>query len=201
MKHGSSHVVADLGRYEKIKGLGIHDNRVDANLLPDQFFVRAGLAPRLRTKLRPDILVARPMRSSLCGKRKQSTDCGTAKRIDVVEIGYTSEGRYRDKLEEKQHQHDELVDLLVMAGHKVKTHVIVLGSAGGLFKSTTQALLDLGVQCTRCDKLLRRLHAHSIHWLHTLVTSCAEPSGLEKRAHGPSIQRGSCKPLCSAESC
>ena len=182
-KHGSSHVVADLGRYEKIKGLGIHDNRVDANLLPDQTFVRAGLAPRLRTKMRPDILMARPMRSNLCRKRKRSTDCGTAKRIDVVEIGYTSEGRYRDKLEENQHQHDELVALLVMAGHKVKTHVIVLGSAGGLFKSTTQALLDLGVERTRGDKLLRRLHAHSIHWLHTMVKKRRQLES--SHMHGP----------------
>ena len=169
-KHGASHVVADLGRYEKVKGLGIDDNRVDKDLLPDQAFVRAGLSRQMRSKMRPDILMARPINmGSNCRKRKRIMERCSAQHIDVVEVGYTSEGRYHDKLEEKLNQHKELVNLLTLAGHTVKTHVIVLGSTGGLFRSTTEALVALGVEHTRCNKLLRRLHVHSIRWLHTMV--------------------------------
>ena len=80
---------------------------------------------------------------------------GTA---NIIEIGYTSEGRYHEKLAEMQEQHAQLVTLLESQGYQVETNTIVLGSSGGIFKSTTEALENLGVEFNRRKKLLQRLY-------------------------------------------
>ena len=168
-KHGAYHTMADVGRYSKVKALGIYDNRIDNKILPDATFRRHNLHPGTRNKLRPDIMVLGPSRKSQKRKRDCEEERPTIGMANIVEIGYTSEGRYHEKLAEKQEQHAQLLMLLESQGYQVVTNTIVLGSSGGIFKSTTEALENLGIEFNRRRKLLQRLHIHGIKWLHTIV--------------------------------
>ena len=168
-KHGAYHIMADVGRYSKVKALGIHENRIDKKILPDATFRRHNLNPRNRNKLRPDIMVINSSKRPLKRKRDSEEGRATIGTAYIVEIGYTSEGRYHEKLAEKQEQHAQLVTLMESQGYQVVINTIILGSSGGIFKSTTEALEDLGVDFNRRKRLLQRLHIHSVRWLHTTV--------------------------------
>ena len=163
---GNHYVVADIGSSEKMRGLGAFDNRVN-RIVSEQDMETLGYEPSIRDKLRPDILLIGGRQA--CGKRKRTTRNTTARPIaHIAEIGYTAEGRYRDKELEKQEQHQQLRNILRKLGYKVKVHTIILGSAGGIFKNMDN-LAKLGIDKARCDMLKRRLHIHSITWLHNII--------------------------------
>ena len=143
----------------------------------EQDMERLGYEPDIPDKLRPYILLIGGKQA--CGKTKRAIrntnarpTAHTAEVLIVSEIGYriciTAEGRYRGKELEKQEQHQQLRSILRKLGHKVKVHTITLGSAGGIFKSIDN-LAKLGIDKARCDILKRKLHIHSITWLHNII--------------------------------
>ncbi len=180
-RHGNHHIVADIGRYDKVKDLGVHDNRVNESILSDRTLVDQGESLDIRDLLRPDIMtVSAPSNALEADKRqrlrKRARNSRTLREtrrghtIRIVEIGYTSEGRYMEKVQEKNQQHEKLQDLLKTEGHRVQQSNVILGSSGGIFKSTLDTLEDLGIVKERRVKLAKRLHEHSIKWLHAIVT-------------------------------
>ena len=63
------------------------------------------------------------------------------------------------------------MELLGASGYTVHdiVHNIILGSAGGIFKASMDELASLGIDKDRLKLLTRKLHEHSIHWLHTII--------------------------------
>jgi hypothetical protein len=87
-----------------------------------------------------------------------------------MELGYSSDTRYMDKVMEKKEQQAELCKLLAAEGYDVKLLPIVLGSAGTLFKCLDRATKEMDIPNARKQKLYSKLHLHSIHSLQNLVS-------------------------------
>ena len=167
---GNIKVMADLGSEEKMRGLGAYSQRISKAVISDRCLEQHGLDKQIRKKLRPDLMLQLDPGFEMCGKRKRGNGAQIRERVmHVVEIGYTSEGRYHEKLAEKKAQHQQLQALLKASGFTVHVHEIILGSTGGIFEASMQALAALGIDKDRCKKLERKLHVHSILWLHTIV--------------------------------
>ena len=86
-----------------------------------------------------------------------------------MEVGYTYEGRFNEKLAEKHQQHRQLNDLLEAQGFQVKVIPVILGSTGGIFTISTDGLEQLGIDRTRRERLNRKLHHDAITWMHAIV--------------------------------
>ena len=87
----------------------------------------------------------------------------------IIEVGYSSETRYPQKIQEKKQQHDLLVRLLETEGFEAILEPIVLGTTGGIFTSTNSLLRQLGIEKTRLHRLNKKLHLHSILNMHNLI--------------------------------
>jgi hypothetical protein len=84
-----------------------------------------------------------------------------------MELGYSSDTRYMDKVMEKKEQ---LCKLLAAEGYDVILLPIVLGSAGTLFKCLDRATKEMDIPNARKKKLYSKLLLHSIHSLQNLVS-------------------------------
>ena len=95
--------------------------------------------------------------------------------IQLIEVGYCSDTRWQDKLQEKQTQHTELCkelrQALEQAGFVVEEHIIVLGTAGTVYKHDLKALKALGLTAKHASDLLTKLHIHAINKLQDVVIS------------------------------
>ena len=117
-KHGSNYIMADLGCYNKMEEMLVHDNRLSASILSDATLEQHGLSPATRPKFRPDIMTIeasseRVLSGRLARKRKfNGAKCRPGSRVKIVEVGYTSETRYHEKLQEKEMQHEQLIAML-----------------------------------------------------------------------------------------
>jgi hypothetical protein len=105
------------------------------------------------------------------GVRNVSTQINDRPReVWIVELGYSSDTRYMDKVTEKKQQHAELCKLLSVEGYDVKLLPVVLGSAGTLIKCLEQAAKKMDIPHARRKKLYSKLHLHSIHTIQNLVS-------------------------------
>jgi hypothetical protein len=74
------------------------------------------------------------------GNIKNSTQMtGRPTKIRFIELGYSSDTRYMDKVIEKEEHHAELCKMLAVEGYDVMLLPVVLGSAGTLFKCLDRA--------------------------------------------------------------
>jgi hypothetical protein len=87
-----------------------------------------------------------------------------------MELGYSSDTMYMDKVMETKQQHAELCKLLAAEGYDVMLLPIVLGSAGTLFQCLDRATKETDIPNARKKKLYSKLHLHSIHSLKNLVS-------------------------------
>ena len=94
--------------------------------------------------------------------------CGRGKAF-ILEVGYTNETRYEEKLQEKEQQHSTLIKLLEASGFEAVLCPIILGTIGGIFHSSKKALLELGVPRAAVEKLDQKLHVHSINSMHAII--------------------------------
>ena len=177
---GHHQIIADIGSDEKMRGLGAFDNRL-TNLLTDNDMTQPGLAPKIREKMRPDIMLVG--RTKMNGKRRRPRAQTERSVVHIAEIGYTSEGRYLGKIAEKQEQHRQLERILQSKGYIVKALTVILGSTGGIFTQSMAGLASMGVDKERCVVLTRKLHTHSVRWLHTIIKKrrCLEQGKLFRR--------------------
>jgi len=81
----------------------------------------------------------------------------TKLKVQVVEVGYTSDLSYQDKYVQKQEQHQRLLEALQRQGWTTQLHVIVLGVAATAFTTTTTALTSLGISPDRVKKCTKKL--------------------------------------------
>ena len=90
--------------------------------------------------------------------------------IQVIEVGYCTDTRWRAKVQEKQEQHATLMRALTDAGWKVDetAHVVVLGTCGTVYLSGLQALQRLGLSKQQGEALLEGLSEHAISVMHNM---------------------------------
>ena len=103
--------------------------------------------PTDRLKLRPDIMLVNVINQEAAGlgaaqsysvKRKRDGQHTALMRqvkkeeltIKIIETGYCSDTRYKEKLKEKKEQHSQLCRILEEEGHKLKVLPIILGTQG-----------------------------------------------------------------------
>lgn len=109
---------ADLGKH------GVSGKRLPSFILPQED--SDGLE-----KKRPDVirilnLPANPTAADIEAATRNKAEYP----VQVVEVGFTQDTRFVEKMEEKQAQHVDLVRLLQQAGWTVSYHVSLVGVAG-----------------------------------------------------------------------
>ena len=78
--------------------------------------------------------------------------------IHLVEVGYGLDTRWKETLEKKKQQHQRLKEALAQAGWtSVGEHVIVLGRAGRVNRSSQTTLEQLGLTSAQALKLMHKL--------------------------------------------
>ena len=95
-----------------------------------------------------------------------TTANGIARRVWIVEVGYCSDTRYLDKLQEKT---QELQGLLMDKGFKVTCLPIILGNSGEIYSTTESSLLQLGISHAAAQSLMLRLSDRAARYLHNLI--------------------------------
>ena len=89
-------------------------------------------------------------------------------KVLIVEVGYSSELRYKEKLQAKLVQHKQLMQALENAGYQCKVSPVVLGTTG-LFKSNLSCMTKAGVSYERSTAILRQLSTHAIDYMQTII--------------------------------
>ena len=179
-KHGNHVMIGDVGNAEKCMGLDFHSNRLPEWLLSDE---DCSTADSIRAKLRPDLMLISTTnqtaaRLDACKKRAQhGRRCGMLStghpdhpvKIMIVEIGYTSETRYDNKLQEKLAQHDRLKQALTSVGFEVNILPVILGTTGGVFNSNIDSFRAMGITQERALHLINKLSKHAIDYMQTII--------------------------------
>ena len=154
-KHGIFYLIADVGREEGLKELGVHSKRVPSYVLPDEYLQKLGvdlLACRsllqreeagCRSKMRPDLMIVEMTTAEQKIYLQQDNRSGRnvhalfpqmpnggPRRIWIVEGGYCSDTRYTDILQENKAQHQVLQAALRNYGYTVCVLPIILGFSG-----------------------------------------------------------------------
>jgi hypothetical protein len=151
---------------------GVSDNRIPAWILPD-------VPEATRLKMRPDILIIEGLDNDDVEAFKHMGDYrATAIRqytVHVIEVGYTANTRYLEKVKEKQQQHEQLCQALRAAGWNVQytaDHQVILGTGGDVYKPTVSLLNSLGVTDTaKCDSSLCKLSAWAVDKGRDIITN------------------------------
>jgi hypothetical protein len=95
---------------------------------------------------------------------------GRPRKMWLLELGYSSDIRYMDKVMEEKEQHAELCKLLAAEGYDVVLLPIVLGSAVALFKCLDRATKEMDIPNARKKKLYSKLHLQP--------TKCCVPTAI-----------------------
>ena len=180
--HGGFYTIADIGRDELIKDMGVSNKRIPNWLLPDSTLATSGIDPMDRNRIRPDILFVEmshqestmyrsnahalpELTTTVAQPSSPNTRGGTTERsrkIWVLEGGYTSDTRRLEKVREKHLQHERLMKALELRGYQAQLMPFVFGFGGTIFQQTMRDLGDLGVESTACKATLKEIHLQSI---------------------------------------
>jgi len=179
---------------------GVESTRLPEWLLPS-------VPPEQLKRMRPDILVVEGMPANSAQAYqalRASYDSRTSKRsraggpgrhrnindaqafrakcmIHVVEVGFTGNTRYMDKVAEKREQHNSLIQALRDEGWPVQYHIVVLGTGAFIFNDTVDALDNLKVPPAPKHSALLALHRLAAIKVHQIIVSRRK---IEKEAAG-----------------
>ena len=143
---GNCVMTGDIGNAEKCNAPNLHSTRVPEWLLSDDDLSKTNANC---TVARPDLMlvtITNEEAQALRDWRKRdrngyrtgmlsSRPDAHAIKVLVVEVGYSSEVRYNEKLQAKLDQHKQLMQALENAGYHCKVLPLILGTTGGVFKS------------------------------------------------------------------
>jgi len=173
----SSMMILDATSRKKLPE-GIYHNRIPQWMLPS-------VPPTILDALRPDILLldgfplteAPPLsvpNLSPAHLRRIQQRCT----LIIVELGYTLEPLYSDRLTEKRQQHLYLITLLRTAGWNIAfnladldyVHFVILGTAGTIFCNAHSTLVSLGIFPSQVRSVLSSLHTHAVQSAFSIIT-------------------------------
>jgi hypothetical protein len=110
---------------------------------------KCDFSPENKQKLRPDctiLEIAHYMIDRALKKRNQNGDTnvptqtnGRPRKLWLIELGYSSDTRYMDKVIEKKEQQTESCERLAVEKYDVMLLPVVLGSAGTILKCLDRA--------------------------------------------------------------
>ncbi len=168
---GSHYLIADIGKIEGLKDIGVHSKRVAAFVLPDRCLQARGLDPTVergflqrgaadtRSKMRPDMMTVAMTTAEQQQYLRHDDNSGSRltpltpvmpngnpKSIKIVEGGYCFDTRYEEKLQEKGAQHKALEEAVKEYGCNVTTLPIIIGQSGSQYHTTSDALAKIGVE-------------------------------------------------------
>lgn len=185
--YGNRMVCLDVGSNPKVAHLNGGPAEIPKTIISDAVLEKNGIAPTDRQKLRPDALIIEsnevhiPVTGKRCRgaeRRKVPRRCIHDPELDppfrpckayIIEVGFGSETRYKEKVQQKVQQHKQLCQLLQDAGFEPVIQPIILGTTGGIFESQNQLLAELGVEVSRRTKLNAKLHERNIAVMHNIV--------------------------------
>ena len=159
---GAWQVAADIGSKRKMGMLACEDSRVPNFLLADTDFPEG---PEQRAKMRPDILLIEP----ISAKQPVGPAREMPRKVLIVEVGYCSDTRMVEKLNDKYEQHAQLKSLLLARGHTVSVLPIVLGNTGSVYTTNADVLRALGVNRATRERLLTSLSIHAVTSMHKII--------------------------------
>ena len=122
-----------------------------------------------RWRMRPDILRVSNL-PAMPSPRQIEEACAHKCRhpLQLVEVGFTSDTRWQDKMLEKRRQHEALVALLRAVGWTVDMHVILVRHCGTVYKPGLAALKDLGLSKQCASALLEDPSVHAVVAAHEI---------------------------------
>lgn len=140
----------------------------------------------LGVKMRPDIFIVE-------GPQVGAAPGEGDRRIHIIEVGYCGDTQRAEKEEEKKMQHQALTLLLRANGHRVTTHVIVLGRCGTIPLSLRTLLRDsLGdLDSARAAKCAKKLSRNAVAWVEKMY---AARQGVDRPAQPTTTQNPSQAP-------
>lgn len=165
-RNGGVYTILDACRETQLAEQGAAAKRLPRWMLPADTTSDA-----LLSKLRPDILRVLELPAAPTDAEIQHAIANKGQyTIQVVEVGFCSDTRWRDRVANKLAQHDTLMEALQQAGWKVDEHpqIIVLGACGASYLSGQQALERLGLTKKKCSGLLTDLHLIAVHAAHDI---------------------------------
>jgi hypothetical protein len=169
---GGSYTIVDACRAEELAQHCADAKRLPGWLLPE-------VSAEERGKMRPDIL--RVLGLPATPTPEQVEHAVANKRlhtVQVVEVGYTSDTRWQQKLLAKREQHAHMIAEMRAAGWRVELHVVLVGRAGTVYKTGLRAALTLGMTAMAAKTLLTQLSIQAIGAMHDIA--CARRR-LERR--------------------
>ena len=96
---------------------------------------------------------------------------GNARSIKTVEGGYCPDTRYEEKLQGKEAQHEALEAAPKDYGYIVTPLPMIIGQSGSQYHTTSFALAQIGVEHGPTNKVVSKLHEHSVLTFHKILTS------------------------------
>lgn len=162
-REGGNYCIIDAGTMTDVLNAAANGKRVPDWLLPDT-------DPDTRQRMRPDILRITGLPAN--ASPEEIEEAQNSKRgytVQIIEVGYGQDSRWRDTLERKQQQHKQLAATLRDAGWVVEEHVIVLGNAAHCYHHNLETFCKLGLTKTQAEGLMTKLHIHSANALYTII--------------------------------
>jgi hypothetical protein len=151
-----------VGTAVAMEALGAQSKRLPEWLITPNTMQKCDFSPENKQKLRPDCMIVEITNDEIdraLKKRTRNGDTnipvqinGRPRKIWLIELGYSSDTRYMDKVTEKQEQHAELGKLLAAEGYDVVLLPGVLGSAGAFFKCLERATKEMDIPNARKKK-------------------------------------------------
>ena len=175
---GGCYTIMDACRSEDLPRHGADGKRLPGWLLPS-------LPGEQRARLRPDILrvVGLPADPTSADIQAATRNKGQYE-VQIIEVGYTSDTRWRERMAGKRSQHwgtgglseEErtcLADALRREGWRVAEEpcIILIGTCGTVYGSGLRALERLGVTTEGSRRLLRRLHLEAVTALRDIIAA------------------------------
>jgi hypothetical protein len=178
---GGFYSIVDAGPMADLLNDAANGKRIPEWMLPD-------IDPLTRKKMRPDILRIKGLRVNATPEEVQAAHERKGELVmQIIEVGYAPDTRWRDTLAKKQAQHSQLKAALELAGWTVEEHVIILGRAGTCYNHTLNTLQQLGMHKEAAVTLMTSLHMHSATKLREIVLARRK---LENSHPRPNTRKG-----------
>ena len=114
--------------------------------------------------------------------------------IHLIEIKYCEDTRPQNQLNAKKEQHKDLYNTL--QGASVTLHIILLGVGGTIYNThTLKSFKELGLDSQRVEKIVSKLHVHSVNFAAKLVLTRRAFSGNVINSHQELVSSQACNLL------
>ncbi len=122
---------------------------------------------------RPDIVILKGLKHNQLQKMQKNLEAWKRKiEIIVVEVGFCTDTRYKEKLFEKTWQHRHMITRMVAKGWHVSQADLVIGNAGTMYNTTVEALRHtVHLTPDRAHKLASKLSKHAVTHTHLAIVA------------------------------